>query len=388
MTSRPHVGGSPATLIGGRYRVLEELGRGGTAVVYRVHDVGAGRELALKQLMVEQAAALFEREYYALAQLAHPRVIAVYDYGLEQPAASTPWSCSTAATSQGSRAMPWRQACRLLCDVCSALSLLHSRRLVHRDVTPRNIRCTHDGTAKLIDFGAMAPFGPVHTHRRHARVHRARSCATASSRRRERICFRSAPRSTTRSPAGRRTLSVISPSYARRARGRASTLCRDAGRRARVYRGAGDLPSRHVRRHLDRDRDAQRRHALDAEPAATARGRSPACHRRCMRFGRTSSARQRAARIVAGRASSVRRANRALVSYVHVEAAAERAVELFAAGTSLPDATHGAGSAYSSATFRRPFGISAGTLASPDFLVSDARASRMSGSAWLLRLIP
>jgi hypothetical protein len=51
----------------------------------------------------------------------------------------------------------------LLSDVCSALSLLHSRRLVHRDVTPRNIRRTPDGKAKLIDFGAMVPFG---THKR------------------------------------------------------------------------------------------------------------------------------------------------------------------------------------------------------------------------------
>jgi hypothetical protein len=53
--------------------------------------------------------------------------------------------------------LPWAQACALLFDVCSSLALLHSRRLLHRDISPRNIRCTPDGKAKLIDFGAMAP---------------------------------------------------------------------------------------------------------------------------------------------------------------------------------------------------------------------------------------
>ena len=55
--------------------------------------------------------------------------------------------------------LPWREACALFFDVCSSLALLHSRRLLHRDVSPRNIRCTRDGHAKLIDFGALAPMG-------------------------------------------------------------------------------------------------------------------------------------------------------------------------------------------------------------------------------------
>ena len=53
----------------------------------------------------------------------------------------------------------WRQACELLRDVASSLALLHSRRLVHGDVSPRNVRCTIDGRAKLLDFGAMMPMG-------------------------------------------------------------------------------------------------------------------------------------------------------------------------------------------------------------------------------------
>ena len=76
--------------------------------------------------------------------------------------------------------LPWREACALLCDVCSSLALLHSRRLVHRDVSPRNVRCTADGRAKLIDFGAMVPVGPGDAHRRHAAVRGARGAQSVA----------------------------------------------------------------------------------------------------------------------------------------------------------------------------------------------------------------
>jgi hypothetical protein len=56
--------------------------------------------------------------------------------------------------------LPWRTVCAIGRDIGSALSLLHSRRLVHRDVSPRNVRLTQAGPGKLIDFGAMSAFGP------------------------------------------------------------------------------------------------------------------------------------------------------------------------------------------------------------------------------------
>jgi serine/threonine protein kinase len=52
-------------------------------------------------------------------------------------------------------------ACSVACVLCSALSLLHSRRLVHRGLSPRNVRLAPDGRAKLINFGALAPLGPA-----------------------------------------------------------------------------------------------------------------------------------------------------------------------------------------------------------------------------------
>jgi hypothetical protein len=77
------------TRIGGRFIALDVLGRGGMAEVYRVRDEVSGRELALKRLRKErvrsggQALALFQREYQTLAQLSHPCIIQVFDYGVD-----------------------------------------------------------------------------------------------------------------------------------------------------------------------------------------------------------------------------------------------------------------------------------------------------------------
>jgi hypothetical protein len=135
------------------------------ACVYRAVDLALGQEVALKQLVVEDGAreqatmaALFEREFHALSQLRHPHVIAVYDYGLG--ADGIPYYTMELLDGGDLRELApldWRRVCSLLFDVCSSLALLHSRRLLHRDIGPRNIRCTRDGKAKLIDFGAMAP---------------------------------------------------------------------------------------------------------------------------------------------------------------------------------------------------------------------------------------
>jgi hypothetical protein len=152
--------------IGERYRVLSELGRGGMAVVYRVVDTIDSRELALKQLTLptgerffrEQAAA-FEREYHTLVQLSHPRIIEVYDFGNDPGGRYYTMELLEGADLRERSPLPWREACSLLYDVTSSLALLHSRRLVHRDISPRNVRSTRDGTAKLIDFGALVPMG-------------------------------------------------------------------------------------------------------------------------------------------------------------------------------------------------------------------------------------
>jgi Protein kinase domain/AAA ATPase domain len=150
-------------LIAGRYQLERELGGGGMAVVFIARDLVAGRRVALKRPHPakgdEERARVrqfFEREFHTLAQLAHPRIISVYDYGLDAHGPYYTMELLDGGDLQQLVPMHYPRACAIARDVCSALSLLHSRRIVHRDVSPRNIRCTADGTAKLIDFGAMA----------------------------------------------------------------------------------------------------------------------------------------------------------------------------------------------------------------------------------------
>src|SRR5688572_6524583 len=126
--------------IGGHYDVVEELGRGGMACVYRVIDARSGETFALKQLLAHadakrsrEAALLFEREFHTLAQLAHPRVIAVYDYGVDEGGPYYTMELLDGGDLRERSPLPWREACELMFDVCSSLALLHSRRLLHRD---------------------------------------------------------------------------------------------------------------------------------------------------------------------------------------------------------------------------------------------------------------
>src|SRR6185503_17761221 len=153
--------------IGGRYEVHGLLGQGGMAAAYHVTDTVSGREMALKQLLLPEDEdrnrefnALFQREFHTLTQLSHPRIIEVYDYGVAEDGPFYTMELLDGGDLRQRSPLPWREACALTYDVCSSLALIHSRRLVHRDVTPRNIRCTRDGQAKLIDFGAMVPMGP------------------------------------------------------------------------------------------------------------------------------------------------------------------------------------------------------------------------------------
>ena len=147
------------------YQVERSLGRGGMAEVFEVVDCRTGKKLALKRLIqrAELAGAregLFRREYHALSQLSHPSTVRVYEYGLD---GGTPYYTMEHLVGEDLASLaplPWQRVTQMLCDVASALSLVHSRRLVHRDVSPRNVFCTNAGAVKLIDFGALAVMGP------------------------------------------------------------------------------------------------------------------------------------------------------------------------------------------------------------------------------------
>lgn len=150
------------TVIGGRYLVERLLGQGGMGSVYVAIDTGSLRRVALKQLSREaspKTMALFEREYHTLAGLRHPCIVETYEYGSDEGSAFYTMELVQGNDLSKQAPMPWREACACLRDVASILGLLHARDLLHRDLSPRNLLRQPNGRLKLIDFGALAPFG-------------------------------------------------------------------------------------------------------------------------------------------------------------------------------------------------------------------------------------
>ncbi|HEX4340551.1 MAG TPA: AAA family ATPase [Polyangiaceae bacterium] len=152
-------------VIASRYMVERLVGSGGAAEVYAVRDISNDQRLALKRLSVSSANGavaeiMLAREYDTLADLSHPLIIRAFDYGKDAGVPYYTMELLSGVTLRELAPLGWRDTCHVIRDVASALGLIHSRRLVHRDVTTRNV-CRVDGRAKLIDFGALTPMGPV-----------------------------------------------------------------------------------------------------------------------------------------------------------------------------------------------------------------------------------
>ena len=155
----------PPSTIAGRYRIVGVLGGGAMAEVFEVVDESRGVTVALKRLLPDRgsgrtATLLFQREYETLTQLSHPLIVRAFEYGIDGSLPFYTMERLVGRNLSDLSPMPWRAAASLLRDVASALSLVHSRKLVHRDVSSRNVCRTEEGRAKLIDFGALGPMGP------------------------------------------------------------------------------------------------------------------------------------------------------------------------------------------------------------------------------------
>jgi serine/threonine-protein kinase len=149
-------------VLGGRYRLVELLGQGGMATVYRASDAQLGREVAVKVLRPEYGSdpgfvARFRQEAQAAASLSHPNIVSVFDFGID---AGGPYivmeyvdgeDVATLLARNGP--LPPRQAARLAAEVAHALAAAHTRGIVHRDVKPGNVLVSADGRVKVADFG-------------------------------------------------------------------------------------------------------------------------------------------------------------------------------------------------------------------------------------------
>src|SRR4051812_11097668 len=172
--------GRPGTLprvevqqtLGGRYKLLNELGSGGMAVVWRARDEGLGRPVAVKLLAGRfagdpQSRARIRDEARAAATLSHPNIAQVYDYGESRESGGTlPYvvmeliNGPTLQQRVASGPLPPRTVFRICGEVAAALAAAHADGLVHRDIKMANIMVTGAG-AKVVDFGIAAAVGPA-----------------------------------------------------------------------------------------------------------------------------------------------------------------------------------------------------------------------------------
>lgn len=147
----------------GRYEILEELGEGGMAVVYRANDSRLDRDVAIKVIRkgafpadhIDRILKRFEREAKALARLSHPNIMKVHDYGEHEgsPYLVMEYLPGGTLKKKMGKPMQWEQAIQLILPIAEALDYAHSQNMIHRDVKPSNILLTQRGQPMLTDFG-------------------------------------------------------------------------------------------------------------------------------------------------------------------------------------------------------------------------------------------
>lgn len=150
------------TVIGGRYRVIEKIGVGGMAVVYRCKDEKLGRDVTVKILKEEYASddkfkQRFKSEAYSVARLSHPNIVNVYDSGEENGICYIVMEYVDGMTLkeviEQSAPLSSVTVLSIASQISSALMNAHKNHIIHRDIKPQNVLVARDGTVKVTDFG-------------------------------------------------------------------------------------------------------------------------------------------------------------------------------------------------------------------------------------------
>jgi serine/threonine protein kinase len=151
----------------GNYRIMERIGRGGMATVYKAYQPALERYVAIKVIHEQLAAGderflkRFQREAKAVASLRHPNIVQVFDFGTEDDVAymvmeyleGTTLKAELKALAERDETIPLEEAQRIFQAVASAVEHAHRQGMVHRDIKPANVMLTAKGDVFLTDFG-------------------------------------------------------------------------------------------------------------------------------------------------------------------------------------------------------------------------------------------
>jgi len=145
----------------GQYQIVEPLGEGGMAAVYKAYQPAMERFVAVKVLPRQMASsdeflARFRREAKLLAQLQHPHILPVFDYGEADgyPYIIMPFVRSGTLTELLKKGrLPFSEVRRIMIQIGNALSYAHARGMIHRDIKPSNVLIDEQGNCLLSDFG-------------------------------------------------------------------------------------------------------------------------------------------------------------------------------------------------------------------------------------------
>jgi Tol biopolymer transport system component/tRNA A-37 threonylcarbamoyl transferase component Bud32 len=147
----------------GHYQILEQIGEGGMAVVYKAYDMHLERNVAIKIIrrdafppnQLERILRRFEREAKSLAKLSHPNIVGVIDYGEHEgsPYLVMEYLPGGSLKLHLGKPIPWKETVRLLIPIANALEYAHEHNIIHRDIKPSNILLTEKGQPMLTDFG-------------------------------------------------------------------------------------------------------------------------------------------------------------------------------------------------------------------------------------------
>jgi serine/threonine protein kinase len=148
-----------------RFRLGERLGSGGMGTVYRAFDERLQREVAIKEVRIQDDGGRVRREAQAAARLNHPAIVALYELGIEGDRALLVSELVHGATLDRlvlAGELSDRDVAEAGIDVCAGLAHAHHRGVVHRDIKPQNVIVRDDGAgrvAKVLDFGIASLAG-------------------------------------------------------------------------------------------------------------------------------------------------------------------------------------------------------------------------------------